>query len=73
MVKRANQYFETSFLPGRSFTGGPNFNGRLVTWLEEAQHPSAPRHRLSPADRWPAGRELMLALPPVALLMGGDG
>ena len=36
MVERHNGYFETSFLPGRSFTSPEDFNGQLAGWLPRA-------------------------------------
>ena len=37
IVERANQYLETSFLPGRSFTGPDHFNTQLAVWLFNTQ------------------------------------
>ena len=36
LVERANGYLETSFLPGRVFTGPGNFNLQLQAWLVRA-------------------------------------
>lgn len=33
LVERANGYFETSFLPGRSFSDVADFNRQLTGWL----------------------------------------
>jgi hypothetical protein len=33
IVERANRYLETSFLPGRTFTGPQDFNDQLRLWL----------------------------------------
>jgi len=33
VVERANGYLETSFMPGRHFTGRDDFNGQLGEWL----------------------------------------
>ncbi|MFF7216960.1 IS21 family transposase [Streptomyces sp. NPDC008238] len=66
LVERANGYLETSFLPGRVFTGPDDFNGQLTAWLQVAnrrRHRSIDAH---PVDRWEADRSAMLALPPVA-------
>lgn len=35
-VERINQYFETSFLPGRDFTSPADFNGQMDAWLPRA-------------------------------------
>jgi transposase len=70
LVERANEYLETSYLPGRSFTGAQDFNTQLSTWLERA---NTRQHRTigcRPADRWPGDRDTMLALPPLAPLVG---
>ncbi|MGZ4665407.1 MAG: Mu transposase domain-containing protein, partial [Frankiaceae bacterium] len=65
LVERANGYLETSFLPGRSFTGPVDFNAQLETWLVRA---NARQHRglgCRPVDRLAADRAGMLRLPPV--------
>jgi transposase len=66
LVERANGYLETSFLPGRTFTGPDDFNTQLGTWLQIANRR---RHRAidaRPVDRWEADRAAMLPIPPVA-------
>jgi transposase len=70
LVERTNGYLETSFLPGRSFASPADFNSQLVQWLPRAH---ARHHRLlgcRPVDRWDADRAAMLALPPVAPVVG---
>jgi hypothetical protein len=65
LVERANGYPETSFLPGRVFTGPGDFNTQLTAWLQVANRR---RHRTidaRPVDRWEADRASMLTLPPV--------
>ncbi|QEV03612.1 MULTISPECIES: IS21 family transposase [Streptomyces] len=66
LVERANGYLETSFVPGRTFTGPDDFNRQLTAWLRIANR----RHHRSidarPADRWEADRAQMLTIPPVA-------
>jgi transposase len=69
LVERANGYLETSFLPGRSFTGPADFNGQLSEWI--ATRANVRQHRTlgcRPSDRWDSDRAAMLALPPVAPL-----
>lgn len=65
LVERANGYLETSFLPGRVFTGPDDFNAQLAAWLQIANR----RHHRSidarPQDRWEADRAAMLTIPPV--------
>ena len=47
LVERANGYLETSFLPGRIFTGPHDFNAQLEDWLQRANH----RHHRRPQRR----------------------
>ena len=70
LVERANQYLETSFLPGRGFTSPADFNAQLAVWLKRA---NTRQHRAlgcRPADRWDADKAAMLGLPPVAPVTG---
>jgi len=70
LVERANGYLETSFLPGRAFTGPDDFNTQLTDWLVLANHR---RHRAlgcRPIDRWVLDRDAMVTLPPVAPQLG---
>ncbi|WP_407646111.1 hypothetical protein [Actinacidiphila oryziradicis] len=65
LVERANGYLETSFVPGRTFTGPDDFNSQLQDWLKVANRRLHRRILARPADRWEADRAAMLALPPV--------
>jgi hypothetical protein len=65
-VERANRYLETSFLPGRTFTGPQNFNDQLRLWLPVANGRRVRVLDGHPADFLAADRAGMLALPPVA-------
>jgi transposase len=70
LVERFHDYLETSFLPGRSFVSPADFNNQLQQWLTRA---NARQHRVlgcRPADRLDADRAAMLALPPVAPVVG---
>lgn len=70
LVERANGYLETSFLPGRVFTGPADFNAQLGDWLVRA---NARQHRAlgcRPIDRWAADKEAMLPLPPLTPALG---
>jgi hypothetical protein len=65
-VERTNGFMETSFLPGRRFTGPGDFNRQLADFLARAN----PRKRrslqgASAADRIGADREAMGVLPPI--------
>lgn len=71
LVERRNGFFETSFLPGRTFTSPLDFNVRLSGWLAERANT---RHLRSigtrPVDRWATDRAAMVPLPPVAPALG---
>ncbi|MGW9033083.1 IS21 family transposase [Streptomyces sp. NPDC055722] len=66
LVERANGYLETSFLPGRVFTGPDDFNVQLTAWLQVANRRHHRRIGARPQDRWEADRAAMLTIPPVA-------
>lgn len=70
IIERAHDYLETSFLPGRVFTGPADFNAQLQGWLPTAN--ARPKRALgcAPVDRIGADRQAMLALPPVAPATG---
>jgi transposase len=70
LVERANGYLETSFMPGRSFTGPRDFNAQLADWLARANTRHHRRIECRPADRIEADRAAMVALPPVAPAVG---
>jgi transposase len=78
MVERHNGYLETSFLPGRSFTGPADFNSQLADWLPRANQRLV--RSLAPATGSGAGGRpvehlatdlaAMTSLPPVAPTVG---
>src|SRR3982751_1491897 len=70
IVERANGYLETSFLPGRTFTGPADFNEQLTAWLALANDRRKRSLGCRPTDRIDADRDAMLSLPPVAPLTG---
>jgi transposase len=71
MVERRNGYFETSFLPGRTFTSPVDFNAQLDQWLTERANVRRMRViRARPVDLFDADRAAMVALPPVAPTTG---
>lgn len=70
LVERANGYLETSFLPGRTFTGPTDFNAQLSDWLDKANQRQHRRLGCRPVDRWAADRSAMLELPPVDPVIG---
>jgi transposase len=70
LVERANGYLETSFLPGRVFASPADFNAQLRQWLVRANQR---HHRVldaRPVDRLDADRAGMVALAPVAPVVG---
>ena len=74
LVERTNQYLETSFLPGRTFTGPADFNTQLDTWL--TARANLRHHRglgCRPQERWDTDRAAMLTLPPDHVVTAGLG
>jgi len=71
LVERRNGFFETSFLPGRTFTSPLDFNTQMTDWLAQRANT---RHLRSigsrPVDRWATDRAAMVALPPFAPAVG---
>lgn len=63
IVERANQYLETSFLPGRRFTSPQDFNTQLAHWLPVANQRSVRALKARPVDLVDQDRDGMLALP----------
>jgi transposase len=65
-VERHNQFFESSFLPGRQFTGPGDFNAQLSAWLTEDANQRVVRATgMRRAEAFDYERTKMLALPPV--------
>jgi hypothetical protein len=70
VVERRNGWFETSFMPGRSFTSPADFNGQFTDWLTTANTRVVRTVRAAPMSRLEADRAAMLPLPPVPLHLG---
>ncbi len=70
IVERMNQFFETSFMPGRSFTSAQDFNGQLAGWLPGANSRTVRRIHARPVDVIGLDRAAMLDLPPVGPAVG---
>lgn len=70
ITERNNQYFETSFLPGRTFTGPADFNTQMAEWLVRANARHSRRIGCAPTARWAADRGAMLGLPPAPPAIG---
>ena len=68
MVERHNGYLETSFLPGRVFTGPEDFNAQLADWLPVANTRvvrSLGAGGARPLDHLPIDLAAMTGLPPM--------
>jgi transposase len=66
LVERVNGFLETSFLPGRRFSGVADFDVQLAGWCARVN--TRPRRALdgaAPSERIGADRAAMLTLPPV--------
>ena len=50
IVERANQFLETSFLPGRTFASPEDFNAQLSAVAAQGQRPAGPAHRRPSRD-----------------------
>jgi len=70
IVERRNGFFETSFMPGRSFSSPADFNAQLGDWLEKANARVVRTIKARPIDLIEHDRSRMLALPPVELQLG---
>ena len=71
IVERANQYLETSFLPGRSFASPADFNTQVTQWLDSVGNTRRVRHlQARPVDLLSADLAAMTALPPIAPRIG---
>ena len=70
LIERAHDYLETSFLPGRTFTGPADFNAQLQVWLDLVNRRTRRALGCAPTDRVEADGQAMLALPPVAPATG---
>lgn len=71
MIERRNRYFETSFLPGRSFTSPADFNAQLSSWLTgRANHRRMRVLRARPIDVFDTDLAAMIPLPVMAPVVG---
>ncbi|HEY6869004.1 MAG TPA: IS21 family transposase [Novosphingobium sp.] len=70
LLERVHGYLETSFLPGRTFTGPADFNAQLGEFFAGANRRWRRALGCAPADRIAADKAAMLALPPVAPATG---
>jgi len=70
VVERRNGFFETSFMPGRTFTSAADFNSRFIEWLGRANTRTVRTLGQTPTQRLEADLAAMLPLPPVPLHLG---
>jgi len=70
VVERANGFLETSFMPGRSFTGPGDYNTQLAGWLPRANSRLLRRTGAQPDVRIVDDRAAMGVLPPLAPAVG---
>jgi hypothetical protein len=70
IVERRNGYFETSFMPGRSFASPADFNAQFTDWLAIANQRVVRTIKARPVDLIDTDRAAMLPLPPVVLHQG---
>ncbi|MET9318571.1 IS21 family transposase [Kribbella sp. NPDC003505] len=70
IVERRNGWFETSFMPGRTFTSPADFNAQFTDWLTRANARVVRTIKAAPTDLVDADRAAMLALPPIPLHLG---
>lgn len=70
VVERANQFLQTSFMPGRSFASGADFNTQLAGWLPKTNSRLVRATGARPVDLLAVDRAAMGLLPPVAPVIG---
>jgi transposase len=70
IVERRNGWFETSFMPGRTFTDPDDFNTQLAGWLSTANTRVVRTTGQRPSDRLQTDLAAMLPLPPIPLHLG---
>lgn len=70
IVERRNGWFETSFMPGRSFASPADFNEQFTNWLMLANRRVVRTLKAAPTDLLDADLAGMLPLPPIPLHLG---
>jgi hypothetical protein len=70
VVERRNQFFETSFMPGRDFTSPADFNTQFGEWLDRANARVVRTTKRRPIDLLEADKAAMLPLPPIPPAVG---
>jgi transposase len=70
VVERRNGWFETSFMPGRSFRSPADFNAQFADWLTRANARVVRTTKAAPIALVETDRAAMLPLPPIPLHLG---
>jgi len=70
VVERRNGFFETSFMPGRTFESPADFNTQFADWLTIANARIVRTIKARPVELLDVDRAAMLPLPPVAPTVG---
>lgn len=70
LVERRNGFFETSFMPGRTFASPADFNAQFGDWLVRANTREVRTIKARPVELIDHDRSRMLALPPVPPQLG---
>jgi transposase len=70
LLERRNGWFETSFMPGRSFVSPADFNTQFADWLTRANARKVRTIKAAPVDLIDVDRSAMLPLPPIPLHLG---
>lgn len=70
IVERRNGFFETSFMPGRTFVSPADFNAQFTDRLERANRRVVRTLKARPIDLVDADRAAMRALPPIPPTVG---
>ena len=70
MVERRNGWFETSFMPGRTFASPADFNAQFTDWLDTANARVVRTIKARPVELIEPDRAAMLPLPPIPLHLG---
>ena len=70
LLERRNGWFETSFMPGRTFRSPADFNTQFGDWLVKANGRVVRTIKTAPVDLVEADRAAMLPLPPIPLHLG---
>jgi hypothetical protein len=70
IVERRNGWFETSFMPGRTFRSPDDFNTQFSDWLVTGNARVVRTIKAKPVDLLQADLAAMLPLPPIPLHLG---